>query len=157
MKSSIKWVGGAVAAVTLLGAGAVGAAAAVFEHGGPPGDAKKAYRFISMKVENMLDDVSATEPQRQQVHDIKDELFEEGKALKLGMEGSRTELRAQWLAPQMDRARVNQLVDERIDALRAFAHKAADGLVRAHDIFTADQRQQLAKQHEERMKAAQHW
>jgi Spy/CpxP family protein refolding chaperone len=156
-KSTVAWVGGAVAAVSLLGAGAVFASAAVFEGGGPPGAGKKAYRFLSMKVDNMLDDVSATPPQRQQINDIKDELFDEGKTLKASMEGTRGELRAQWLAPQVDRTRVHALVDERLDQVRAFAHKAADALIKAHDLFTPDQRQQLSKLHDERMKAAQHW
>jgi protein CpxP len=156
-KSTMGWIGGAVAAVSLLGAGAVFASAAVFEGGGPPGAGKKAYRFLSMKVDNMLDDVSATAPQRQQINDIKDELFDEGKAVKLSMEGTRGELRAQWLAPQVDRARVHQLVDERLEQVRGFAHKAADALIKAHDTFTPEQRQQLSKQHEERMKAAQRW
>jgi protein CpxP len=111
---------------------------------------KKAYRFISARVENTLDDINANDQQRQQVNAVKDELFEQGKTLKAGMESSREELKAQWLAPTVDRSKVDQLVDQRIDALRGFAHQVVGGMVKIHDILTPEQRLQMAKEHEAR-------
>jgi Spy/CpxP family protein refolding chaperone len=144
---------GALAVVGLALFGAVGAyAAAAIEGKGE----KKAYRFISAHVENMLDDVNATDAQRSQVNAVKDQLFEQGKALKTGMEGTREELKAQWLAPRMDQGRVDRLVDERIDAFRSFAHQAVAGLVKVHDTLTPEQRLQLSKEHEARARE-HHW
>jgi protein CpxP len=144
----------AVVGLTLLGA--VGAYAGMTERSGGE---KRAYRFISMKLDNALDDVKATDAQRTQVNAVKDELFEQGKALKVGMEGSRGELKAQWLSQTPDRTKVHQIVDQRIDGLRDFAHKLADGMIRVHDIFTPEQRAQLSKMHEQRMEEHQqfHW
>jgi len=142
-KTTFAVLGGAVGAVTLLTA--MAAYAGAFEHGGE----KKAYRFISMRIDNALDDVKATDAQRTQVNAIKDDLFEQGKGLKAGMESSRDELKAQWNAPKADPVKVHQIVDERMDALRAFAHKAADGVIKLHDLFTPEQRNQLAKMHEQ--------
>src|SRR5579871_5517238 len=100
----------AVAGLTLLGA--AGAYAGMFERSGGE---KRAYRFISMKLDNALDDVKATDAQRTQVNAVKDDLFEQGKALKVGMEGTRGELKTQWLSQTPDRTRVHQIVDQRID------------------------------------------
>jgi protein CpxP len=138
---------GALAVAGLALFGAVGAYAAT-ELGGK--GEKKAYRFISARVENVLDDVNATDVQRQQVNAVKDELFDQGKNLKAGMESSREELKAQWLSPTVDRSKVDQLVDQRIDALRGFAHQVAGGMIKIHDILTPEQRLQLSKEHEAR-------
>jgi protein CpxP len=147
---------GAVTAVAVvLGLGLTGAVAAYAGAVESPGG-KKAYRFISMKVDNALDDVKATDAQRQQVHQVKDDLLEQALTLKTSMESSREELKTQWLSQNPDRARVHQIVDQRMDVVRDFAHKLADGLLKIHDVLNADQRLQLSKQHEERQKAM-HW
>jgi periplasmic protein CpxP/Spy len=138
---------GAVAALTALGA--LAAQAGVFEQG----HEKKAYRFISMRVDNMLDDIQANDSQRQQIHQLKDDLFNEGKALKGNMEGARDELKTQWAAPKADSTRVHQIVDQQLDTARAFAHKMADAALKLHDLLSPEQRAQLAKMHEERARS----
>jgi len=112
-------------------------------HHGGPFDAKKAYRFISYRVDNKLDDLKATDAQKQQVNAIKDSLFNEGVALKAAHDTAHKELLAQWDSPRVDNARVHALVDERLDALRGFAHKAVDAAIKVHDLLTPDQRAQL--------------
>lgn len=118
--------------------------------GGPFGgghfDAKKAYRFISFRVDNALDDLKANDAQRKEVNAIKDDVFNDAIKLKEGQEAAHKELAAQWDAAQVDKARVHAVVDERIDALRAFAHKAADAAIRLHDVLTPEQRSQLKAQ-----------
>jgi protein CpxP len=142
----------AVAAVAAaLGLGLLGAAGAYAGMNGmfERNHEKKVARFINMRVENMLDDISASDPQRQQVNQIKDELFEQGKALHASMQGAHQEFRAQWLSDRPDVNKVNALVDERIDALRGFAHKAVDAAVRLHGVLTPQQREKLAQMHEQ--------
>jgi periplasmic protein CpxP/Spy len=143
-KTTIAVLASAVAGVTLLGG--VTAYAGVFERGGE----KKAYRLISMRVDNMLDDVNATDAQRTQIDDVKDQLFNEAKALMVGTEGAKQEFKAQWTAQTMDKVRVHELVDQRMDVARELVHKLADGVISIHDILTPDQRIELAKLHEER-------
>jgi Spy/CpxP family protein refolding chaperone len=106
-------------------------------------DPQKAYRFLSFKVDSALDDVKATEAQRTQVNAVKDDLYKEGLKLKEGQDAARKELVAQWQAPKVDAARVHAVVDERIDAVRGFAHRAADAAIRIHDLLSSEQRAQL--------------
>jgi periplasmic protein CpxP/Spy len=128
-----------VAAVALLAGFGPGHAGPGFGHF----DSKKAYRFLSFKVDNTLDDLKANDAQRKEVNALKDELFNEGMKLKEGQDAAHKELAAQWDAEKVDRARVHSLLDERIDAFRAFAHKAADSAIRLHDLLTPEQRSQL--------------
>ena len=121
---------------------------------GPQAKEKHVMRFLSAHVDNMLDDVNATDAQRTQVQQLKQQLFEEGKALHGGMEAAHEELRTQWKAAQPDKARVDQLVDERIDALRGFAHKVTDAALKLHGILTPEQREKLSAMHEEHR---HHW
>jgi len=111
--------------------------------GGGPFDPERAYRFISFRVDSKLDDLKATDAQRQQVHALKEDLFNEGKKLHEGQEAARKELMAQWDADRVDANRVHKIVDERLDAFRAFAHKAADAAIRLHDTLSPEQRAQL--------------
>jgi protein CpxP len=48
---------------------------------------------------------------------------------------------------------VHALVDARMDAFRAFAHKVADAALEAHRILTPEQRQQVTTEVRERMNA----
>ena len=142
----------AVAAVAgALGLGLLGAAGAYAGMNGmfERNHEKKMARFINMRVENMLDDIQANDAQRLQVNQVKDDLFEQGKALHAGMQGAHLEIRKQWLSDRPDANRVNQLVDERIDAVRGFAHKAVDAALKLHDVLTPQQREKLAQMHEE--------
>ena len=60
----------------------------------------------------------------------------------------RGELLGMWKADVVDRARLHAIVDQRIDAMRAAAHAAADGAADAHDVLTVEQREKLAKKAE---------
>ena len=139
MKGTTKAVvAAAVGVVTLMGA--VGAYAGVFEHGG---NDRRAARFITYKVDSALDEIKATDTQRQQVNQVKDQLLEEGKALKADMKAAHQELMGQWVSPKPDAVRVHQLIDQRADAFRAFAHKVADGVLKVQGLLTVEQRQVL--------------
>jgi len=111
--------------------------------GGSPFDPERAYRFISFRVESKLDDLKATDAQRKQVNALKEDLFNEGKKLHEGQETARQELMAQWDSERVDSNRVHRIVDERVDAFRAFAHKAVESAIRLHDTLSTEQRAQL--------------
>ncbi len=101
--------------------------------------------FVGARVDDLLDDLNATDAQRTQTHALKDRLLADG--LKLHGEGEpiHAEVLAQWNSPTVDRARLHALVDERMDAFRAFAHEAVDAGVDFHDLLTPDQRAKVAK------------
>jgi Spy/CpxP family protein refolding chaperone len=100
---------------------------------------------VTSHVDDALDDLKATDAQRQQIHAIKDRLLAEGLALRQAGEPVHQEVLAQWNSANPDRARLHALVDERIDALRAFAHDAVDAGVDVHDVLTPEQRAQVTQ------------
>jgi Spy/CpxP family protein refolding chaperone len=119
-----------------------------FRHHGEPAHFD---RFVSHRVDDMLDDVKATDAQRQQITAIKDKLVADGKALRATHADLRKELLAQWQSDQPDAARVHSLVDGRADAMKGFADEVADALLQVHGILTPDQRAQLAKKMQRHM------
>ncbi len=118
------------------------AAAGRFEHRDP----KKAYEFITRKVNHMMDEIKATDAQRTQINQLKDKLFNEGMELRKSERGLRQELFANWDAAEINGSEVNAQVDKRIDAFRAFAHDAVNASIQLHDILTPEQRAQLKQQ-----------
>lgn len=102
-------------------------------------------RFVTAHLDDALDDLDATAPQRQRVHQLKDKLLEDGAALRQGQRDARRQLVAQWDSDRPDAARVHALVDARIEALRAFAHEAADAGLELHGMLTPEQRAKVSK------------
>jgi len=112
---------------------------------------ERVQQLVTWKVDDALDALQATEAQRQQVHQEKDALLQQGRALMEAHRGSREELLHQWEAPSPDSARLHALVDARMDALRAFAHRAMDAALRVHALLTPEQRARVAGHLRERM------
>ncbi len=119
-----------------------------FRHHGDPAHLDM---FVSHRVDDMLDDVKATDAQRQQITAIKDKLVADGKALHATHADLRKELLAQWQSDQPDASRVHALVDGRADAMKGFADEVADALLQVHGILTPDQRAQLTKKMQRHM------
>jgi Spy/CpxP family protein refolding chaperone len=115
-----------------------------FRHGGGH-DPARMERFVTNRLDDLLDDVDATDAQRQEVHAIKADLLAQGKALKADHGTTRRELVALWNAPQMDGAKVHALVDARAASMKAFADHVADALVKVHGLLTPEQRAKLSK------------
>ncbi len=140
MKKGILFGGILVAALALL------AGFAADHHELRP---KRAYGFLSYRVNSILDEIKANDAQRAQVNAIKDELFKDGLALKQANRALRKELIAQWDSDVADSAKIHSLVNERVEAFRAFASKAADDAVKVHDLLSAEQRAQLKQELED--------
>jgi Spy/CpxP family protein refolding chaperone len=139
---------------TLKVAGMVGLAAVAvvalsgFAYGGMGRhpDPQKVAKFITWRVNDALDDLKATDGQRQQVLTIKDGLLQQAAPLFAERRQMHDALMEQWKSDRPDGQRVHALVDQRIDEMRALAHKAADGMLQVHDILTPEQRVQLAEE-----------
>jgi Spy/CpxP family protein refolding chaperone len=135
--------------MTLAGVAAVLALAGFGRCGGPaPHDPAEMAAFVTDRVDDVLDDLNANDAQRQQIHAIKDRLLAQGLALHQEGEPLHAEVLAQWQSPTPDRARLHDLVDQRFEAMRAFAHQAVDAGVEVHDILTPEQRAKLEKKME---------
>ena len=108
-----------------------------------PMRSKRAYGFVSYRINSMLDEIKATDSQRAQVNAIKDDLFNDGLALKQANRNLRKDVVAQWDSDVIDSAKIHALVNDRVEAFRAFANKAADDAIKVHDLLTPAQRAQL--------------
>jgi protein CpxP len=118
-------------------------------HAWGPRDPERVKQMITWK----LEDLKATDTQKQALHGLKDSLFEEGKRLHEEQKGARAELLNQWDSANPDANAVHTLVDARVDAFRAFAHKVADAALEAHRVLTPEQREQVSSEVRERMNA----
>ena len=134
-----------LAAVFLLATGFRGGC------GGHRHDHARIDQMVTAHLEDALDDLDASEAQKGQVMALKDRLLKEGSALRQGGQETKRELVAQWDAPTPDRAKVHALIDARIDAMRAFAHQAADAAVDLHGILTPEQRAKISRKIHRRM------
>jgi periplasmic protein CpxP/Spy len=123
---------------------------------GGPRDPERVKQMISWKVDDRLDELKATDAQKQAIHGLKDSLFEDGKHLFEEQKGARNEMLNQWESPNPDAKAVHALVDARLDAFRAFAHKVADAALEAHRILTPEQRKQVTAEVREHMEARGH-
>ncbi|MFL5263584.1 MAG: Spy/CpxP family protein refolding chaperone [Anaeromyxobacteraceae bacterium] len=127
-------------AVLALATAALGLTA--FRHG--HGDPARMQQFIDNRLSSMLDEIKATDAQRQQITAIKDKLVADHKALRASHADVKKELLAQWQADKADAAKVHAIVDDRANGMKSFADEVADALIQVHDILTPDQRAQVA-------------
>lgn len=125
----------AVLALAVLAVGALTLTA--FRHHRDPAHLD---RFLTHRLEDLLDDVHATDAQRQQITAIKDKLVADGKALHGGQADARQQLLAQWQADQPDAAKVHALVQARADGMKRFADEVADAALQVHQLLTPEQR-----------------
>jgi periplasmic protein CpxP/Spy len=142
MKKKLAIAASAVLAVVLLSG---------FRGGGWNRDPERIKQMISWKLNDKLDDLKATDAQKQAVHGVKDRLFEEGKLLAQEHQATRVEVLAQLESDYPDAQKLHGIVDTRIDAVRAFAHKVVDAALEVHKVLSPEQRKALSTEYRERM------
>lgn len=114
-------------------------------------DPERIKQVITWRLNDKLDDLQATDAQKQAVNGVKDRLFEEGKLMAQEHEAVRQEILTQLESDYPDAQKLHGLVDNRIDAVRAFAHKVVDAALEVHKVLTPEQRKELATEYRERM------
>jgi periplasmic protein CpxP/Spy len=141
MKKKLAIAASAVLAVVLLSG---------FRGGGWNRDPERIKQMVTWKLNDKLDDLKATEAQKSTIHSVKDRLFEEGKLLASEHQATRLEVLTQLESDTPDAQRLHALVDTRIDAVRAFAHKVVDGALEVHRTLTPKQRKELSTEYREK-------
>src|SRR5262245_52116260 len=104
---------------------------------------KAAQRFISNRLDDALDDLNATPAQRARTIQLKDQLVAEAQPLFAGHREAKAELASQFTSGKPDSAKLHAVVDERINAMRAFAHKLVDAAVEVHGSLTPEQKAKI--------------
>jgi Spy/CpxP family protein refolding chaperone len=146
MMKKIAVAGSAVVAFVLL----TGFAMRGGGHHGWGRDPERINQMITWRLNDKLDDLNATPAQRQSITAAKDRLFDEGKQLMEDQHAVRGEVLTQLESDTPDAKKLHALVDARIDAMRAFAHKATDAALEVHHTLTPEQRKSLATEYRER-------
>jgi periplasmic protein CpxP/Spy len=113
--------------------------------GGWHGHGRDPAAFVSARVEDLLDDLDATPDQRTRILAIKDRMVDAGKKAHLAKGEVRDTLLGEWKSASPNAQKLHALVDERVEAMRAFAHQAVDAGVEAHDVLTPEQREKVTK------------
>lgn len=134
-----------VAALALAG---IGIGACVAEVKQSPEE--RAIAFVDQRVEEALDEIEATDAQRTRAHELKEELIADFKKVHAGHEERHALVKELWLSDEVDPKKAHQMVDERIDTMRATAHKVTDAALELHQLLTPEQRKILADRAEER-------
>jgi Spy/CpxP family protein refolding chaperone len=145
MSRTKKWLALSTAGVVLLGAGLA------FARHGRGMNPERAERFVHWRVDSALSSVDASEAQKKQIDDIVDRLMAQAKPLMEENRRARKEALALLESPNPDAAKAHALLDQRLDALRAFGHSAIDGVMQAHGVLTPEQRAKLAERAKQRM------
>ena len=142
MKKKIAIAASAVLAVVLLSG---------FRGGGWSRDPERIKQMITWRLDDKLEDLEATADQTKAVHTVKDRLFDEGKLLATEHQATRLEVLTQLESDYPDAQKLHSLVDARIDAVRAFAHKVVDAAIEVHRVLTPEQGKELSPQYRQRM------
>jgi periplasmic protein CpxP/Spy len=136
--------------IAALGCVAIGLLAGFgFGRARGPMDPKKMEKFITWRINDVLDDINATPTQRAAVLAVKDRLLPEAGRLMMERKGTHEVFAQAWKSDKPDAKALHLLVDQRADEMRALAHKVLDGALEIHDALTPTQREQLAAQAEE--------
>lgn len=118
-------------------------------HHGWGRDPERIKQMMTWRLNDKLDDINASDAQRQSIHAVKDRLFDEGKQMMEDQRATRGEVVAQLESDTPDAKKLHALVDARIDAMRAFAHKVTDAALEVHRTLTPAQRKELAAEYRE--------
>jgi Spy/CpxP family protein refolding chaperone len=113
-------------------------------------DPERIRQMMTWRLNDKLEDLDATDAQRQSINAVKDRLFDEGAQLMQDQQAVRVEAFNQLASDNPDAQKLHALVDARIDAMRAFAHKLTDAALEVHRTLTPEQRKELATEFRER-------
>lgn len=100
-------------------------------------------KFVDFAVNEKLEEIGATETQKQKVRAVKDRLVRDGRALHEGRGALREKVLTLLAQDNPDPAELKGLIRERTDALSRFGDEAADALLEIHAALTPEQRQKL--------------
>jgi Spy/CpxP family protein refolding chaperone len=106
--------------------------------------------FVNWRLDSLLDELEADKAQRARIDTIKERMFEVGTQFAKSRPEVRQAFMDQWNADTPDKKVVHQLVDDRVDEIRAIAHQAADAALEVHSTLTPAQRATVAKMIAER-------
>ncbi len=107
---------------------------------------KHVERFTTSMVDNVLDDIDATDAQAEKIQAIRANLVQLALAERDAHHEAGAAVAAELRKENPDAARVHALIDARSAAMTALAHQAGDALIEVHGVLDAKQRAELLDQ-----------
>lgn len=107
-------------------------------------------KHVSSRVEDVLDDIDATDRQREKVNQVEERLFVQFRLLHQGSKKTRSLALREWRSDQPNARRLHDLVDQRSEEYKKAMHAVVDGMVEVHGALTGEQRDEIARMVEER-------
>lgn len=144
-----KNTGGWKRVITLLGLGAIVATAAIVatscnrHHRFCNVDAQEASKLVVDRLDDGLDWLDATSEQKSKIFGIARGLVADFFEMKKSHEEHHDAVMAELKKNKPDRQLLHEIVDEKFDTGRLFAHKAVDKVVDAYLVLDADQQAKL--------------
>ena len=108
-------------------------------------DPARMEEHVEKHVDRLLSKLDATDEQRQKVYALRDRVIPDLLALMKGHGADRKEFVELWNQPTFDAAKLNALVDKRVDEFRAAGHNLANAAAEFHALLTPEQREKLGK------------
>lgn len=137
----------AVLAAAVSGAGLLGLGAwQVHAHGGGFRGFRHhalGHKFLDFVVSEKLEEIGATEAQKQKITEIKERLMKSGHALREGREPLGREVFTLLEKDRLEAAEIKALVHARAEEVTRFADEVAEGLAELHGLLTPEQRRTL--------------
>ena len=147
MKKNVKISIVSATAIALL------AGVAVTACGGPRHgrfDLERADKMVSWKLDDVMDELEATDVQREQLVAIKDRVFVRLAEEREAHKGMQPEFLLELAKDQPDPDKLHKLVDDKLEQLRPKLHEAVDVALEVHAVLTPEQRdkiEQRVKEH----------
>ncbi len=102
-------------------------------------------KMVTWVVDDVLDDIDATEEQTLEINYIKESLINEAIEEHKKDASKRGELLEEWEKENPDMKKIHAFVDKKVAKKSIFAHKVADALKEIHEILTPEQRVKISE------------
>ncbi|MDP3232301.1 MAG: Spy/CpxP family protein refolding chaperone [Myxococcales bacterium] len=106
--------------------------------------AERMEKMVQWRVDDALDELDATQAQRERVQAITKDAIAKAKPIAEQGQAASAVLVTQWKSSAPDSSAVHQLVDAQLDTVRAFAHVLVDKALEVHQLLTPKQRDQIS-------------
>lgn len=113
-------------------------------------------KMVQWRIDDTLDELDATQAQRERVQAITKEAIANAKPLAEQAKSTRTALMSEWKSTTPDATKVHALVDVQLESVRTFVHALTDKALEVHALLTPKQRDVLTEKAERFEKRAKH-
>jgi protein CpxP len=108
-------------------------------------------QYADNMIEKVTEDLDLTQEQQARLGAVKDEFISAGKEMREDREQAREEFMGLLEQPQLDRAKAQDLVNQRLDAIRAHSPQIINALADFYDSLTPEQQKELRERIREKM------